>query len=537
MAAGVRTLVVKFVGDASGLTSASKTAQTQLEKGKQSFGKLNKAAVFTSGLVVGAFGLWAKGAIAAAEEGVAAEKKLTNVFEQMGGTGTETFAQLGDAAKSIGKDIAQPATEITKVQTKLGTFGKVWEDPIKGAENFNRATVLAFDLEAAGFGTADSNVTQLGKALQDPTKGMTALARAGVSFTDAEKEKIKQLQESGNLLGAQEIVYQALEEQVGGTAAAGVTDSERMRVAIGELSESFGRVLLPAVKSVSEWVQKLTGWMEENKTTVAIIAGVVVGLAAAILAVNVAVKIWRAAVVVATAAQWLWNIAMSANPMGLIIIVIAAVVAAIVLLIIHWDTVKKVALLVWDKIWGGIKKVWEWIKKNWPLLLAIITGPIGLAVLFVVRNFDKIKAGAGRVKDFIAGIPGRIKSAFSRLGEIITAPFRAGFEAVKQIWNRTIGGKGFDIPSWVPLVGGKSFRFPRFHSGGVVPGPLGREVPILARAGERVLTREQDLAGGGDTNVTVIIDGRAIDESLVRVVRSRDRGLKRRVRAGSGAFA
>jgi hypothetical protein len=89
----------------------------------------------------------------------------------------------------------------------------------------------------------------------------------------------------------------------------------------------------------------------------------------------------------------------------------------------------------------------------------------------------------------------------------------------------------------VPGVGGNSIsapKLPKFHTGGVVPGALGREVPILARAGEGVFTREQ-MAAIGDTNVTVIIDGRAIDESMVRVVRSRDRGLKRRVLAGSGA--
>jgi hypothetical protein len=61
---------------------------------------------------------------------------------------------------------------------------------------------------------------QLGKALNDPTQGVSALSRVGVSFTDVQKDMIKKLQESGDMMGAQRIILGELEKQFGGTAEA-----------------------------------------------------------------------------------------------------------------------------------------------------------------------------------------------------------------------------------------------------------------------------------------------------------------------------
>lgn len=51
---------------------------------------------------------------------------------------------------------------------------------------------------------------QLGKALNDPIIGMGALRKVGVAFTEAQKEQIKTLQESGDLMGAQKIILNEL---------------------------------------------------------------------------------------------------------------------------------------------------------------------------------------------------------------------------------------------------------------------------------------------------------------------------------------
>ncbi|MES2155937.1 MAG: hypothetical protein V4510_12455, partial [bacterium] len=63
-------------------------------------------------------------------------------------------------------------------------------------------------------------IIKVGKALNDPTKGLTALSRVGILFTDQQKKQIKALQKSGDLLGAQKIILKELGTEFGGSFAA-----------------------------------------------------------------------------------------------------------------------------------------------------------------------------------------------------------------------------------------------------------------------------------------------------------------------------
>lgn len=158
-----------------------------------------------------------------------------------------------------------------------------------------------------------------------------------------------------------------------------------------------------------------------------------------------------------TAAQWAWDAAMDANPIGLIIVGIGALIAGIVLLVKHWDWVKRVGAAAWEYIKYGAEKAWDFIKK----------------------------------------IPGWIGSAFRSIGNSILAPFRWAFNLVSDAWNNTVGQLHWTVPGWVPGIGGNSIgvpHLPHFHSGGIVPGNPGQEVPIMALAGETVIPR------GGSTN-------------------------------------
>jgi hypothetical protein len=66
-----------------------------------------------------------------------------------------------------------------------------------------------------------------------------------------------------------------------------------------------------------------------------------------------------------------------------------------------------------------VKAVWSWISSNWPLLLAILTGPFGIAVLLITRNFDKIKDAAQSVYNFIKGIFDKIAAAIGKVTSLI----------------------------------------------------------------------------------------------------------------------
>jgi hypothetical protein len=149
-------------------------------------------------------------------------------------------------------NLGTDAELIKATQAKLLTFKELGKSADETGGAFDRATLAAIDLAEAGFGEATSNATQLGKALQDPVKGISALTRVGVTFTDEQKNLIRQLVESNDMLGAQEIILSAIETQVGGTAEATATASEKMELAFGNLQEEVGMALLPVFEDLVE---------------------------------------------------------------------------------------------------------------------------------------------------------------------------------------------------------------------------------------------------------------------------------------------
>ncbi len=213
-----------------------------------------------AGLVAAAFSVRAivnfgQESIAAAEGVAVANQRLDQIAKSMGIFGEETQAvsdRLKEYAEANELTVGVDAEVIKATQAKLLTFKELAATADEAGGSFDRATQAALDLAAAGFGSAETNAIQLGKALQDPIKGITALRRAGVTFTDAEKEKIKTLVESGKILEAQNLVLAAIETQVGGTAAATATASTKMQLAFDNVKETVGAALMPAFASLAE---------------------------------------------------------------------------------------------------------------------------------------------------------------------------------------------------------------------------------------------------------------------------------------------
>ena len=201
--------------------------------------------IIAGGVALLAFG---KGA----EDAAIANRKLGAVLDSMGYP--QATKRVSDYAESLERSLAVDADVIKATQTKLATFKNLTASVNDAGGAFDRATLAALDLAAAGFGSAEQNAVQLGKALQDPVKGITALGRAGVTFTEQEKEKIKTLVESGNLLGAQNMVLKAIEGQVGGTAAAGASSFEKMKLSLLQIADAIGMAVLPLINQLSDFI-------------------------------------------------------------------------------------------------------------------------------------------------------------------------------------------------------------------------------------------------------------------------------------------
>ena len=234
-------------------------AQKELGKIGKDISKLGAGVALGAGLAAAGTVKFATSALKSAENVQIAQNRLDQVAKSMGIFGVaaeQVSGRLGAFAEANELIIGVDAEVIKATQAKLLTFKELalTADTVGGA--MDRATMAAVDLAAAGFGSAETNAVQLGKALNDPIKGITALGRAGVTFTAQEKEKIKTLVESGNILEAQNTILSAIETQVGGTAKATASSFEIMRLAAENVMEEVGLALMPTFKEFGDVLVK-----------------------------------------------------------------------------------------------------------------------------------------------------------------------------------------------------------------------------------------------------------------------------------------
>lgn len=343
--ADTRTLKLSLLADLTDFDKGLQGAQGKIKK----FGKSVDQAFKKSLILAGAVGTAAFKFVRAGEEAATANARILNIAESMGLFGDQTQMvadRLVDLAKKTALNTGVDQNAIKLTQAKLLTFKELAQtaDTMGGA--FDRATMAAVDMAAAGFGEAESNAVQLGKALNDPIKGITALTRSGITFTDEQKELIKTLVDSGKTLEAQDMILQAIETQVGGTAEATANASDKMRVGFKLVSEEIGLALLPIFEDLVKFLQtsvipRMQGfadWASRNTRTLKILGIGLVAIVAtlgtlslAIKAVVIVMKTFSAIVKIATGIQAAFNLVMMLNPIGLVVLAVAALAAGFVL--------------------------------------------------------------------------------------------------------------------------------------------------------------------------------------------------------------
>jgi uncharacterized membrane protein len=319
-------------------------------------------------------------------------------------------------------------------------------------------------------------------------------------------------------------VFQALSETFGGQAAAAADTTagrmEGLKIRMEEVKESIGEAVLPIVEELMPAFLSISDWASKNTGKIVAIGTAIAGIGAVILITNGAMAAHAAVLAIVAAAQAIMTISTYALYAALGVGVILAIIAAIVVLEAKFgflgDAVEGVKISA-EFLWNKIKEGFGWVVSNWPLLLAILSGPFGIAIAVVVKFKDQI---IGVVKSIV----GFMIDAFSTVAETILAPFKAVFNGIAGLWNNTVGALGFTVPSWVPLgLGGKTFEVPDIPvlgDGGIVTGPT------LAMIGEKgpeaviPLNGSNGGMGGNTINVTVTsADPNAVVAALQRYVR------------------
>jgi hypothetical protein len=230
---------------------------------------MKTAGAAIAGLALG--GLFT-GFIEDARESARVSRLTEAVLKSTGGAAHVTAQQVGDLATAISNKTGIDDEAIQSASNLLLTFTKVRNEVGKGNDVFDQATQLAADMSVVLGGTASDAAKQLGKALNDPIKGITALSRAGVSFTAEQKEQIKTFVEAGDTLSAQKIILQELSTEFGGAAEAASDPLQRLGTIAGNLGEDIGTLLLPVVSDLADFaaedlipaIRDAAGWLGDN---------------------------------------------------------------------------------------------------------------------------------------------------------------------------------------------------------------------------------------------------------------------------------
>lgn len=321
--------------------------------------KFGAVAAGVAGVVGGKF-------VAAAYESQKVMKQTQAIITATGGAAGMTADQIAELSEKLSTQVGIDDELIQSSLNLLLTFKQVRNEVGAGNDIFNRAAQAALDLGNV-FGSSDAAAVQLGKALSNPVKGVTALARAGINFTDQQKAQIKTLVESNNILGAQKIILGEVESQVGGTAAAGATAFDRMQVAIGNAAEDLGAVLIPFVEKFATFViEKVVPNVQQFADIIGEKGvGAGIGFAkdkfleftgnmgafgnAVLVAVGV-LTAFKLVTMAATVAQIAFNVALFANPIGIAVAAVLVLITAIATLAIKFKGVRDVFKTVWNAI-------------------------------------------------------------------------------------------------------------------------------------------------------------------------------------------
>jgi hypothetical protein len=318
----------------------------------------------------------------------------------------EDAAQQAELARQLQTTTQATAAQVAAVEESISAFSRqtaIADDQLRPAlANLVRATGSLELSQKAMSVTAD-----LATAKNiDMETASVAVSKALAGQTTALVKLDPSLKGVIDSSSTADEIMQALEGSVGGAAEVFASTAEggmkNFGIQLGELQESIGAAFLPVLEKLLPVLLDMAVFLQENTDLILIASGVIAGFSAMIVAYTVAVKL-------ATVANTLFNLSLAANPIGLVVAAVVGLIAILTALYFKFDTVRVIVDKVFDVMAAGVK----------------------IAV--------------GVVKTYLENMYGVFKTIFN---------------GIATLWNSTIGGFGFEIPDWVPGIGGNSYTIP-----------------------------------------------------------------------------
>lgn len=414
----------------------------------------NKASLLALGgiaaSVFGATVAFAKSSIDAANEAAGVQAQLNAVLTSTKGAAGVTAQAAIDLSKALEKTTTFSDEAVLSTENLLLTFTSIGKDVMPGATTavLNMSQALGEDTKSAAI--------QLGKALQDPVNGITALRRVGVNFTDDQKQVIQSLVDTGQSAKAQQLILAELDKEFGGSAAAAADTfagkQAQLANQMNDVQETIGNALIPVLADLTAKlvpiITKVGEWIEKHPTIVKWIIILTAGISGLIL------------VLIAVAgAVALVNLAMS--PITLIILAVVAAIAVLSIaayeIVTHWQTIK-----------DFFKGLWEDVK-----------GIFSSAITAIIAFFQPLINVVQTLVNAISSVGSGIANVASKVGGAVSS-------AVKSVIPHAAGGSVNPYSTY--LV-----------------GENGPEL-FTSAVGGTIMPNSQ-LAGGGGQNINITISG------------------------------
>lgn len=472
------------------------------------FGKVAALGLGAAAVGVGAF---LKSAVDAAEESRKVMAQTNAVIESTGGVANVTAQGVGKLADKLAAMSGIDDEVIAGGQNMLLTFTQVRNQVGKGNDVFDQATKAALNMSVA-LGTDMKGASMLvGKALNDPIAGLTALTRSGIQFTASQKDQIKAMVAAGDVMGAQKIILKELETQFGGSAEAAASPMARLKVVVGNLQEELGARLLPVVGKVATFLaDKLPGAIDR-------VTGLFGGLFNIFVNRDFTGEFGRALGVEEDSPIVAKIFAFRDKFMGVVDAIVGWVRT-------NWPQIKliisetmetvgaviagvvDVITTIWDNFGSQIMDVargaWESVKSTIQAALDIIQGIVKVVTGIIHGDWGQVWEG---IKQILAGawefITGKIEFFMTLAKNLISI----GWEIVKGIFSSAWEGiKGLAADAWDALKDGVSSGIDRIiefvsELPGKILGALGDLAGMLWDAGWKIMMGLKDgiVAGLG----------------------------------------
>lgn len=424
-------LLIRARGNTSDADKAMRKLQRDVKRTGKNISSVGKNMTLGLTLPVLAFGKVAYDEFTRAQK---ANAQTAARLKSTGGVANVTAKHINQlsmrilALSGIDDQAAQSA------QNMLLTFTNVRNEAGRGNKIFDRTTLAIVDMATAFNNGAIPSAEQLrtttirvGKALNDPVKGMAGLVKVGVKFTDQQKEQIKQLVKSGQSMKAQKLILRELNREFGGSAAAA---GKTLPAQLARLKESFASVAASVLTTFMPQIEKLLNFIQRGVT-------------------------WFSKLSPATQG-WIAKIALVGAVLGPVLVAIGSVVSAVSALI-----------PVFTAVGGAISAVVGAL----PAIGAAITvalGPVGLIIAAVAalgvglvllwkksKTFRTIVIGVfNAVKNGVMAAVNKIKTTLVAWGTAIKLVVTVAFNKIKQAIVGTLNGIRRTISGWVRAVTG-----------------------------------------------------------------------------------